>query len=292
MGGLKRDAGAVVCVIAVAACQGPPTSPSPSPSVDVPPPPVSATGGTAFPRILQADRTVEVQIETPGDRRGIVVSVALNSPYFGPSGTVPTNVLLEPGWVSRLRVPLGPVLCPAGTGASVAIVEVRAYEGVEVAEYEVALDDQTLAEINKSECRQRIATDAAAPSFAAPIRRGDAIDTSVVLQRGSSDAAVTLTELSGNVIFRLVPDPGALPVMFDSNQERAAVPVTITAARCDAHAFAESKKTFVFRASYEVSGESITAEYQADGAMRAALQALFDECGARNGSDGIGGQQR
>ncbi|MFW7414831.1 hypothetical protein [Demequina sp. SO4-18] len=291
MAGVKWATGAVACVIVIAACDGPPATPSPTPTGDLSPPTVSAVGDTAFPRTLQADRMVEVQIETPGDRRGIVVSVALDSPYFGPSGTVPTNVLLEPGWVSRLRVPLGPALCPAGSGESVATVEVRAYDGTEVAEREVTLEDQALADINETECRRRIATDAAAPSFAAPVARGDAVETSVVLQRGSSNAAATLTSLSGNVIFSLEPEPGVLPVTLEPGQERAAVPVTLTATRCDAHAFAESKKTFVFTASYDVAGQAIAAEYQAEGAMREALQELFDRCGARNDSDGIGGQQ-
>ncbi|MFN3866056.1 MAG: hypothetical protein ACK4MD_04995 [Demequina sp.] len=290
MAGVRRVVAAIACVVALAACDATPTTTSPSPSAQVSPPPVAPLGGTAFPRTLQADRMVEVQIETPGDQRGIVVSVALDSPYFGPSGTVPTNVLLEPGWLARLRVPLGPPLCPAGSGSSIATVEVRAYEGTEVVEHEVELDDAALAEINASECRQRIATDAAAPSFASePVVKGDSVETSVVLQRGASAATATLTALSGNIIFSLEPQAGGVPLTLDGDRQRAAVPVTLRAARCDAHAFAESKKTFVFTASFEVAGETITVEYQAQGAVREALQGLFDQCAARSDSDGIGG---
>lgn len=292
MRGVRWATSAIVCAVALAACAGEPSSPSPSPSAGVSPPPVAAVGGTAFPRTLQADRMVEVQIETPGDERGIVVSVALDSPYFGPSGTVPTNVLLEPGWLARLRVPLGPALCPAGSGSSIATVEVRAYEGADVAEREVTLEDGALRDINATECRQRIATDAAAPSFATePVVSGDAVQTSVVLQRGDSAAAATLTALSSNVIFTLDPAAGALPVTLESGEERTAVPVTIRASRCDAHAMAESKKTFVFTASYDVDGEAITVEYRAEGATQEALQALVDQCAAQSESDGIGGQR-
>ncbi|WP_062130919.1 hypothetical protein [Demequina aestuarii] len=292
MAGVRWATSAIVCAIALASCDGSPATPSPSPSAGVSPPPVAAVGGTAFPRTLQADRLVEVQVETPGDERGIVVSVALDSPYFGQSGTVPTNVLLEPGWIARLRVPLGPALCPAGSGSSVATVEVRAYEGVDVAEREVTLEDSALRDINTTECRQRLATDAAAPSFATePVVSGDALQTSVVLQRGSSRAEATLTALSGNVIFALEPADGSIPVTLEAGQERTAVPVTIRASRCDAHALAESKKTFVFTASYDVGGESVTVEYRAEGATQEALQALVDQCAARSESDGIGGQR-
>lgn len=261
-----------------------------SPSADTSPPSVAPTGDTSFPRTLQADRMVEVQVETPGEQRGIVVSVALDSPFFGPSGTVPTNVLLEPGWLARLRVPLGPALCPAAMGESIATVEVRAYEGVDLATSEVVLDDVALAEINASECRQRVATDAAAPSFASePIVDGDRLETAVVLQRGPSAAPATLTSLSSNVIFTLETAPGALPVTLAADEDRVAVPVTITATRCDAHAFAESKKTFVFRATYDVEGEEISVEYLAEGATRESLQQLFDECAVASDAHGIGG---
>ncbi|GIG55619.1 hypothetical protein Dac01nite_23710 [Demequina activiva] len=234
---------------------------------------------------------VEVQVETPGDERGIVTAASLTSPYFGPSGTVPTNVLLEPGWVSRVRVPLGPALCPAGSGDSVATVQVRAYEGEVLADRDVTLDDAVLADINAVECRQRIATDAAAPSFSGQLDTvADALETQVVLSRGASAEPARLVSLSGNVIFSLEPAPEALPVTLESSESSATVPVTITATRCDAHAFAESKKTFVFTATYEVAGERITVEYLATGATREALQALFDACGEGSESDGIGGQ--
>ena len=289
--GLRRVLGAVAAGAVLASCSLSPEPPLSSPTPTPSPPTVAPTGDVAFPRTLQADRLVEVQVETPGDERGIVTSVSLTSPYFGPSGTVPTNVLLEPGWRSRLRVPLGAALCPAGTGDSVATVQVRAYDGERLADREVALDDAVLADINAAECRQRIATDAAAPSFSGV--QGvvaDALETGVLLTRGASDAPATLTALSGNVIFTLEPAAGVLPLTLAPDDAAASVPVRITATRCDAHAFAESKKTFVFTASFEVEGEAITVEYRASGAVRDALQALFDACGQGSGADGIGGQ--
>lgn len=186
MGWSRWAAGMVAGALALSACGSDPATVATPQDDPASPPPVSPQGGTAFPRTLQADRMVEVQVETPGDERGIVVSVALESPYFGPSGTVPTNVLLEPGWLARLRVPLGPALCPAGSGTSTATVEVRAYDGEDLAEREVALEDDVLAAINADECRQRTATDAAAPSFGEGVHKGDSLDTAVVLERGAS----------------------------------------------------------------------------------------------------------
>lgn len=290
MSGVGRAWAAVAGAIVLASCADSPAPPSPSMSAEASPPPVVDRGGVSFPRTLQADRMVEVQVETPGEQPGIVVSVALDSPYFGPSGTVPTNVRLAPGWKARLRVPLGPALCPAGSGSSVATVEVRAYDGDQVKTHEVTLADEALAEINADECRQRIATDAAAPSFGDPARSGDGVDSVVLLERGSSSAAATLTALSGNVIFSLEPAAGDLPFVLAPDEPRASIPVTMTASRCDAHALAESKKTFIFTASYEIDGQPITVEYRADGEMEQALQELIDSCADASDSEGIGGQ--
>jgi hypothetical protein len=111
----------------------------------------------------------------------------------------------------------------------------------------------------------------------------------VRLTRGDSAETATLTGLSGNVIFTLEPrDP--LPIELAPDQATADVAVRVSATRCDAHAFAESKKTFVFGAWIVVDGVERRIEYAATGDAKAALQELFNRCGENSDSDGIGGQ--
>ncbi len=292
--------GAAIGVIAaLSACSGDPTATvtpvTPAPTASAIPPPTVATVGTIHrQRTLEAERKVEVRVTATSEPRGIVTSVSMTSPYFSSSGTVPTNVLLIDGDESRLRVPLGAPVCPAGEGQTVATVEVRAKEGVTLAATKVQLDDAVLAEINAEECAAKVATDAAQPAFTtaadAWVTEGVEASTEVTLTRGPSDAAATLTGLSGNVIFTLEPVEGALPVTLAPGQESVTVPVTVRASRCDAHAFAESKKTYVFPAWVDIDGREIAVEYTATGAAEDRLYELFAACGEGNDSSSIGGQ--
>ncbi|WP_144268063.1 hypothetical protein [Demequina sp. NBRC 110055] len=299
-----RDAAVVAGLLAGAlaaltACTGDapsvPALSTPAPTASALAPPTIASVGTIYrQRTLEAERKVEVRVTARSEPRGIVTSVSMTSPYFSSSGTVPTNVLLINGDESRLRVPLGAPVCPAGQGDTVATVEVRAKEGVTLAATRVTLEDAALQEINAEECAAKVATDAAQPSFAtgddAWVADGDTLATSVTLTRGSSQAPATLTRLQGNVIFALEPVEGALPLTLSADQEQATVPVTVRADRCDAHAFAESKKTYVFPAWFEVDGEEIAVEYRATGGAQERLYELFEACGEGNDSASIGGQ--
>lgn len=282
----------------VTACSSPDDlaiTPSATVETAAPGPPTIAASGTIYrQRTLEAERKVEVRVTATSEPRGIVASVSMTSPYFSSSGTVPTNVLLIDGDESRLRVPLGAPVCPPGEGETVATVEVRAKAGTALAASRVVLDDAVLAEINAEECADKVATDAAQPAFAmsadAWVASGDELVTTVTLTRGSSDAEATLTRLSGNVIFALEPEEGALPLTLRPEDQAATLPVTVRADRCDAHAFAESKKTYVFPAWFEVDGEEIAVEYQATGLAREYLTDLFAACGEANDSESIGGQ--
>ena len=290
---------AIAVIAAISACAGDPdaevTAGTPGATASAIPPPTVATVGTIHrQRTLEAERKVEVRVTATSEPRGIVTSVSMTSPYFSSSGTVPTNVLLIDGDESRLRVPLGAPVCPAGEGETIATVEVRAKEGVTLAATQVRLSDAVLAEINAEECAAKVATDAAQPALStaadAWVTEGVEASTQVTLTRGPSDAAATLTGLSGNIIFTLEPAEGALPVTLAPEEESVTVPVTVRATRCDAHAFAESKKTYVFPAWIEVDGEEIAVEYTATGAVEDRLYALFSACGEGNDSRSIGGQ--
>ena len=290
---------AALVLVCAAGCSADAESvaPTPLPSSPAPLPSIEPSAVVAFPRTLQADRMVEVQIASAhGD--GTVVELTLESPLFVGPMRAESVSRTTPGFPARLRVPLGEAVCPAPPGPTTASYVLAppftTREEVEpgsTSSGSATVDPDVLAQIHATECRARLATDAAAPSFAqGAVPAAGELVTAVELSRGSSEAQVTLTQLTGNVIFSLEAAPDALPVTLTADQGGAAVPVTVTATRCDAHAFAESKKTFVFVAVFDVEGERIAVEYRAEGQVREALQALFDACGEGSGSDGIGGQ--
>ncbi|MCB2412876.1 hypothetical protein LGT39_08455 [Demequina sp. TTPB684] len=238
------------------------------------------TAEVAFPRPLQAERIVEVLVEAQGEGTVFVTGVELTSPYFEAGPPSDTMVRVSEGWPGHARVPLTRAVCPVGEGSSSALVVLADAHGEPAGEVLVAVEDQVLAEINATECLQRDALDAAQPAFGslAGVDSTQAQAT-LVFTRGVSDAAVTIVGVKGNVIFSLDAVAGALPMPMAAELESVEVPVTVRASRCDPHAFAESKKTFVFVAWIEVDGREQYVEFQPDAAWRATLQGLFDACG-------------
>lgn len=266
---------------------GPPTS-APSGTISRSPgvegaliPDIVPTAEAAYPRPLQADRIVEILVAAQGDGVAYVTGVQVESPYFEPGPVSPTVVRVSEGWPGHARVPLTRAVCPAPAGTSRAHVTLSSSaSGDPVTEVVVTVADAALAEINRVECLQRDALDAAQPSFGT-LLSVDATQAraTLVFTRGNSQRPVVINGVKGNIIFTVEADAGDLPVPMDASTRRVEIPVTVRASRCDPHAFAESKKTFVFAAWIQVDGREQYVEFQPDATWHARLQALFDACG-------------
>jgi len=269
--------GACAALLAAAGCSNGPERDGASPTAT---PSVLPSADAAFPRPLQADRIVEVLVEAQGAGTVFATGVELTSPYFEPGPVADTRVRVSEGWPGHARVPLTRAVCPAGAGPSKARVTLAAANGEPAGEVTVDVADEVLAHINGVECLQRDALDAAQPSFGelGSVEATQARAT-LVFTRGSSREPVVINGVKGNIIFTVEADAGALPMPMGSSVDSLEVPVTVRASRCDPHAFAESKKTFVFAAWIQVDGREQYVEYQPDPAWRATLQALFDACG-------------
>ena len=236
----------------------------------------------AFPRILQAERWVEVRLSGGGSDDWVVTSAALDATTFAPVPATKTNVRLFKGYVAHVRVPLGVATCPAGTGHSNAKLTVASDAGV-VTHLEVPVPTEVLDAINSDECATRKVLDVASPSLgAASAASGMSVDTTLTITRGAAGAgaAVEVTALRGSVIFDLAPRQGVtLPVVLAPDQDEVIVPVTFTATRCDGHAIAESKKTFVFGVWLTIDGGPAQyLEVRPDAALQAVLQSAIDDC--------------
>lgn len=281
--------GAVTLVLAGCTAMGDdaPGVPSATPTGTTP----ELAADVGFPRTLQAERKVELRVTGAEGDDWSVTSATVTSGYFEPLDTTEHTSRLFEGWTAHVPVPLGAALCPA-VGAEASAVLTLASDAGETATVTVPLPTDVLAGINADECAVREVTDVAAPAWGrADASAGASVDTTLTLTRGAGeggaaggagDLAIELVEMKGSVIFDVEPrDGAALPLVLASGQGEAVLPVTITATRCEPHAFAESKKTFVFAVWISVGGdEPAYVEVRPDQALKGALQSAFDACGA------------
>lgn len=116
------------------------------------------------------------------------------------------------------------------------------------------------------------------------VRRGDhqVLRGTIVMRRKRPGPTITLHDIRGSVILQLKPlgADGTPIAVLSPGQTRLDVPVQFAATRCDAHALAESKKTFVFPHWAAVDTlEPQYLEFHPSSALRAHLDALIaDTC--------------
>ncbi|MDN4477914.1 hypothetical protein QQX10_06540 [Demequina sp. SYSU T00039] len=281
----RRRLAAAGCAIALAGAGCDTAAPAPL----EPPAPLEASATLTYPRTLQADRMVEVRVSSTSEGEVRVTAATLQSGYFADVPATEREVRVWEGHEARIRVALGEPVCPAGVGAAddARVALSVAVEGTGVAQ-EVAVPTDVLAAINAAECTAHEAIAVAAPALGAPGEAvGGTLATTLVLERAQRDVPVTVTAIAGSVIFAVDTEQGALPATLAADQGRLEVPVSIRVARCEPHAFAESKKTFLFKTWLE-AGEADEAyvELYAEGDLRDALQALVDACGEEARGEG------
>ena len=269
-------ASAVLLVLVIAACD--PQSRAPE-----------LSGTVEFPRILQANRWVDLRVTGVADSDWVVSEATLVSPLFTRMDSQAMTVRLFADDPAHVKVPLGEAVCDADSGPTVATITMSHYGiGAAVGDaaavaVEVPLDAQVLTEIHADECAVRAVTDLAPASIGPGFELdGTSVHTTLTMTRAADapgEVTVTLTQLRGSVIFDLEP-AAALPASLEAGADSVSVPVTFTASRCDPHAFAESKKTFVFGMWLEAGGAEVFSELRPDLDMKEALQAAFNACGA------------
>ena len=260
------------------------------------------TGEVAFPRTLQADRWVELRVAGTADDDWVVTEAALHSSLFSSVAATDSNVRVFAGYEARVRVPLGTVRCDLATPEAAATLTLTR-DGGATAEVTVQLPTEVLQQIRDDECVEAVAVAVAAPELGKPGSAADAggtdatasttVTTTLALHRtdASSDAEVRVTQVRGSVIFGLeAADAAALPLVLARGQTHAELTVVFDASRCDQHAFAESKKTFVFAVWLSIDGgEPVYVELRPGKELKDALQAAFDSCGEQASHDAPGG---
>jgi hypothetical protein len=198
-----------------------------------------------------AKRTVAVTVENRGDGDVLVRRVALDAEGFpdDPSDEVTTE--LPAGGLVDLRVPYGEVGCDAdrsGGAPDAALLTVQDAEG---AQHDVRLElapGGVLDRLHAGECADR-ALRAAADVRLSPqwSRDGARLAGALVLERRSGSTPVTVVEPGGNVLFTVRPADAGTPMgTLGPSDAALELPLRVTATRCDPHALADSKRSYVF----------------------------------------------
>ena len=244
-----------------------------------------ATVEIAFPRTLQADRKVEIRLDGVVADDAVVVGATLSSPQFAPVGETAENVRIFDGYVTRVRVPLGEVVCAPSTAPTAVTLSVSV--AGEQRELTLPAPVEVLDGIAADECVMAAVQDAAPVEFGDDATRtGARVDTTLVLTRGTATGDVVLDSIAGSVVFDLDGVEGSIPATLRAGEQQVVVPVVFSATRCDPHVFAESKKTFVFRVWEAVDGGAPTyVEIRPPAGLQQLLQEAFDDCGTVERAD-------
>jgi hypothetical protein len=107
------------------------------------------------------------------------------------------------------------------------------------------------------------------------------IEGELTLTQRKPGVTATVEEVLGNVIFKATrADGGSGPVLAVSDdQPSASAAITVYAARCDAHALIEYKRTFILQARVRVGDdEPVLVDVKAEGPAHSAMETVLAAC--------------
>ncbi len=251
------------------------------PSTTTAPAPVGGLVATVeYSRLFSLQRELGLGLQNVGDTPVVVRSFQLVTPLFEPAAFAQREVLLPAhGRRLVLPVPFGQARCDGDPEERFGAV-VRVDDGTELNLDAPEDHAGTLGRLHHRECAARAVQDKVAVVFGDDWEAdGLTISGEIRLEQRVAGVAASLDQVVGSVIFRLRVDHDEplLRVGAERGVDRASV--TITTQRCDGHALAESKKTFVFLTWVSVDGaEPVPVELHPEGAARAALEDLLHAC--------------
>lgn len=179
--------------------------------------------------------------------------LALASPSFSAMPPTTTSAQLPPGWRTNFPVPYGDARCDAGAATGPppeARARVRTSDGTAHAvALSLAGDSEDLERVRARDCAQHELRRAVRLSLEGWVLDGEELRGALVLRRAQSRDAVAVESFGGNVIYTIrAGTPATTPlVTLAAGQSEATLPVRVEATRCDPHALAESKQSYVFR---------------------------------------------
>lgn len=264
---MTRVVVAVLAVLLLAGCTGPAGATAPAASAPRAAAPTTTVANSAAGltvvlvqyRSDAARRLLQVSLRNDGPEPVTVLALDLHVPELSPVPPTPRTDELGPGNRLDLPVGYGDVRCdgPATAPSEVAVTLRRGAGPAQDLTVPVARPDATLDALVTEECgRQRVA---AAVSLELvvdrPAARGRAVPATLVARRAAGTAPVVVTGVGESVLLGVAPARTDPVLTLDADEAGADVALTVTAARCDPHARADSKQAFVLPAWVRVAGE-------------------------------------
>ncbi len=215
-------------------------------------------------------------VVTAGTAPVMVRGLQLRGGGFVQVPPTPRDDVVEAGTRTAFPIPYGEALCEGRPAPVVMLVDTPAGR----LEVEVA-DDTLLPRLRARECALGTLQRTASFALEGLQRSGQQVTGALLVRRTAGASTVTVSSAEGSVIFTL--RPGALPAILTSTQ--VVIPVTLSAARCDAHALTESKRTYSFPVYASLDGgKPLYLLVTPDEAGIALLGGLLrEQCGALSG---------
>ncbi|MDQ3529516.1 MAG: hypothetical protein M3425_06145 [Actinomycetota bacterium] len=271
------------------------------------------------PRYLVAERMVEVIVVNKGASPVRVEQIQLFGRLFKAQPPIAKDTLLQPDERKDLKVGYGEVRCgrQAPTSSEPFVrLRVRASDGNQSrARLALPSPSPTLQRLHDTECGLLALREAVqvryGPGWTRAGRGYRDARGRLVLRRRASREPIVLTAVGGNVIFTVtahVDDSPQRPqrdpqrpqrgpqrpqrglqrpqrvsqralAILRPGDERLTVPVAVAASRCDAHAVADSKKTFLLPLWLRVgAAEEQYLEVEVTGRGRRLLTDVISDC--------------
>ncbi|MEU4564436.1 hypothetical protein AB0F72_39160 [Actinoplanes sp. NPDC023936] len=232
-------------------------------------------------RVHEVNRQLAIALRNNGTTPVRVSHVAPDLPSFEGESGVGTDALLPVGGLRvDVPVPFGAGGCaPAEAAASRVTVTARPEGATEW--QQVTLDlphpNPLLDKLLAADCAAETVRESVTLAFGAWQDLGpDGVRGSLDITRtGDATGTVRITELDGNVLYRLAfPEGGTAEVT--AARPAAAIPIVVTPLRCDPHAFAEVKKPFEFPVHVALDGrEPLAGTVPVDEDDKTALDTML-----------------
>lgn len=282
--------GAVVLAVGMlaAGCAGAPSDAPGSAAPTVASVPTSAApavaGGLSVTlkqyRADAARDVLQVTLGNTGPGTVAVRSLALGAPELVPVPPTPRADTLVTGNRYDLAVGYGGIRCGAAPPGPTEVVAEVTRDGVpaEVV-VPVTRPDPTLDVLVARDCARQ----AVAAAVELDLRVGPPAGTSLparvsATRSAGSTADVVVTGVAGSVLHDLAPARTAPVLTLGATEQAAATDTVVTVARCDAHARADSKRSFVLPAWVVVDGApEVYTTLTVDDATQAAMAAFLEQ---------------
>ncbi len=245
----------------------------------------ACAGPSALPLTVSLDQSRDLEnrhllaarVTNDGGEPVDVVRLQVRSGAWSTVAPTVREETLAPGRRLAFPVPYGAADCRSAGAASL-VVGYRRDGALQEAVVPVPAEDPLLPRLHRRECDLAALGRAADVGFAPGWTRvGDTARGELRLSRRRGDTPVTVTAVDGSVILTLEA-LGPLPLTLEGATVR--LPVAATPTRCDPHALAESKRTYVFAiAVASGAGEPLTVAARPDPADLPLLEQLVrDVC--------------